>query len=105
MEAIESTPLTEQVADLVRRSTFGRIRNLEVAPGRPGDVAGRSAPRADRRRGGGAATPLIRPEGLSKTWASRSVAGVGTPSAFLGDEGRDGPVATALAGGRRRDGR
>ncbi|OJW23542.1 MAG: hypothetical protein BGO49_02830 [Planctomycetales bacterium 71-10] len=30
MEAIESTPLTEQVADLVRRSTFGRIRNLEV---------------------------------------------------------------------------
>lgn len=30
MEAIDSTPLTEQVADLVRRSTYGRIRNLEV---------------------------------------------------------------------------
>lgn len=30
MEAIESTPLTERVADLVRRSTYGRIRNLEV---------------------------------------------------------------------------
>lgn len=30
MAVIEATPLTEQVAELVRRYTHGRIRNLEV---------------------------------------------------------------------------
>lgn len=30
MQLIELMPLTEQVADLILRSTHGRIRNLEV---------------------------------------------------------------------------
>jgi hypothetical protein len=34
MEVMELTPLAEQVAELIRQSTYGRIRNLEVMESR-----------------------------------------------------------------------